>query len=144
MGLAMAINGDLDLTFGSMVSKSDLPCHVYMRRTLLEIVELCADRNVPLVLIPEMESRFVLNPDLENPVREVFEAGAAHRRDSEVFYLDISDSFDADMVSAYFVDSEHLNDEGYAYLAMVIEETLDSLELLPPSVDLGPIEEPLR
>ena len=101
-----------------------------MQRTTLEIVDLCADRCVPLVLIPEIERWSALEPQRPNPVRTCYEAAARQRRDADVFYANLYSSFGPVEVDSYLVDSMHMNDEGYVYLASVIEEALESFGLL--------------
>ena len=99
-----------------------------------EIADLCMERRIKLLLIPEVIAAEVLNrrpgqsDHLNGQYHEIFRETA--RKHRGVISVPINHRYDARQTASYFIDDVHMNDLGYGYLAKIIADVIFDAGLL--------------
>lgn len=104
-------------------------------RTPKTIIEACLDKGVGVVLIPELSTEG-FEYDKRSYIRHhydaIFERLAAGRRREGVYYLDLLPFYKPEDGETLFVDTGHMNDQGYRYFAELVARFLLDERIVKP------------
>jgi len=104
---------------------------VFLEETVSEIVRLCVENGVEILLVPEVDFSHAIHGTGAHPCYAVFEDMAQQYRGNGVYYKNILGAFSPEVAAWAIVDDVHMNRDGYLFLAEQIEKVLYEYELLP-------------
>ena len=110
-----------------------------LEETPEEIIELCAEAGIDVVLVPEIARRDVARGrGASHGYYEVFQELARRHAGEGVYYHDLLDAFTPQRTEAYLTDEVHMNNEGFLFFTERIARfLLDEGIVSPPQVDAG-------
>lgn len=105
-------------------------------RTPADIVRLCRERGIKVLLIPEITSmglagHYGQSPDKQYHYTEIFRSLAEKNGKHGVLFEPLWEEFTPELGKRYLVDRMHLNADGYRYLAEKIATILLTKGLVP-------------
>lgn len=108
------------------------PAATYNTATPQEIVKLCAEQRIPVLLIPEVFRCEVLDRGRAylgtsaNQYHPIFRGLAQENAARGVGFASLLPYYDPKKIYSYFLDDVHMNDAGYRYLAQSVADVLFS------------------
>ena len=89
-----------------------------------KIVALCVEKDINILLIPEIISEHT-QPGIDLPAFcKAFQDIADDYAGEGVFFKNLYETFPPEKAMRFFVDSVHMNDDGYEHLAKLVADTI--------------------
>jgi len=111
-------------------SSGSPPAATYNTATPQEIVKLCMERRIPVLLIPEVFRCEILDRfrsyqgTSANQYHPIFRGLAQENAARGVGFASLLRYYDPKKIYSYFLDDVHMNDAGYRYLAQSIADVI--------------------
>ena len=97
---------------------TNLTTNCSMTQSPDDLVKLCVEQGIKVLLIPEVHIRDIRNGrGNDHEYYDIFSGLAEIWAGEGVFFLDVLDAFWLVVADSYLVDHVHMNDQGYEYLA---------------------------